>query len=60
MSQFNILRPHADVAGNVYNIGVKEGDYDDWVFMFDMYQKELIADEKVKSTRLLGLTQHHF
>ena len=43
----NLFRPNADVSGTVYNLGVQEGDYDDWLFMFDQYKKELIADEKV-------------
>ena len=42
-------RPHADVAGTVYNLGVAEGDYTDWEFMFEQYKKELVADEKVKN-----------
>jgi hypothetical protein len=44
---YKFFRPTADVAGTVYNLGVSEGDYDDWEFMFMKYLQEIDADEKV-------------
>ena len=28
-------KPHPDVRGTVYNLGVANGDYDDWKFVYD-------------------------
>ena len=42
------------ILGTVYNLGVSEGDYTDWEFMFEQYKKELVADEKVRHYVLIG------
>lgn len=52
------MRPHPDVAGTVYNLGVSSGSYEDWEFMYDQYTKELVADEKKKYMRAMAATEN--
>ena len=47
LRKFDILKVKF-ILGTVYNLGVSEGDYTDWEFMFEQYKKELVADEKVR------------
>ncbi|CBY36432.1 unnamed protein product [Oikopleura dioica] len=51
-------RPHPDVAGTVYNLGVSSGTFEDWEFMYAQYAKELVADEKKKYMRAMAATEN--
>ena len=52
------MRPHPDIAGTVYNLGVSSGTYGDWEFMYAQYLKELVADEKKKYMRAMAATEN--
>ncbi|CBY13113.1 unnamed protein product [Oikopleura dioica] len=51
-------RPHPDVAGTVYNLGISSGTFEDWEFMYAQYAKELVADEKKKYMRAMAATEN--
>jgi len=51
-------KPHPDVRGTVYNLGVSNGGNDEWSFVYDQYMNELVASEKRTLMRALASTEN--
>jgi len=51
-------KPHPDVRGTVYNLGVSNGGNDEWNFVYKQYMDELVASEKRTLMRALASTKN--
>ena len=51
-------KPHPDVRGTVYNLGVSNGAHAEWEFVYEQYTTELVASEKRTLMRALCSTEN--
>jgi len=52
------IKPHPDVRGTVYELGVSNGDHTAWEFVYNAYKNELVASEKKTLMRAMASTEN--